>query len=240
MKKKTYRSKVPNYYRTKKPKYQGTRLPDPTKIIAGELKKSSHTRIRIMEAAIDCLATLGYAGTTTTVVATKAGLTRPAMLYHFPSRIELIQATAHYVMRKRIEGYYAATAGHVLDERYFPSVIDQIWRQLHEKDFRASAELLMAARTDSELAAVFTPALLEFDRSRREAATSMFPDEIVKASWFDLWRDVARFLLEGFAQQESLSFNAEKRTAHIVEFVKALIVEPAGRLLLERVTSKYK
>ena len=52
------------------------RLADPTTISGTELKKSTATRKRIMEAAIDCLAETGYVGTTTTTVSDRAGLGR--------------------------------------------------------------------------------------------------------------------------------------------------------------------
>ena len=82
-----------------------SRLPDPTAVGDGELSKSAVTRKRIMEAGVSCLAEDGYAGTTTSTVAARAGLTRAAMLYHFPSRMALIEAVIHYVTRRRIDMY---------------------------------------------------------------------------------------------------------------------------------------
>src|SRR5258708_30252954 len=51
------------------------RLPDPAIVAKGELSKSSRTRLRILNGAIDCLAELGYAGPTTSTVALRAHLT---------------------------------------------------------------------------------------------------------------------------------------------------------------------
>ena len=77
-------------------------LPDPTEVSGSEFEKSRVTRRTILEAAIECLATIGYVATSTTTVAKFAGLARTAMLYHFKNRLTLIEAVIHYVTRKRV------------------------------------------------------------------------------------------------------------------------------------------
>lgn len=208
------------------------RLPDPTRIEAGKLAKSTRTRQRIMDAAVDCLAELGYANTSTGAVAAKANMTRMAMLYHFPSRIALIEAVIYYVMRKRNSMYYEAVKDMAPDRITRSNRIDRVWQQLQTNVFRAFTELMIASRTDPDLAAIFGPALAEYDRARRENALKTFGQDEIEAPWFDLRRDIVRFLLEGFAQQGGLSYNAERRKAQIMGFLKVLNSEEAGNTLL--------
>ena len=187
-----------------------------------------------MEAAVDRLASRGYAALSTSSVAEAAGVTRAAMLYHFPSRIRLIEAVVHYVTRKRVEMYGAAMADIAHGEGYYEQVVDFAWEQLQTPEFLAFAELSTAARTDPELSAVFSPALAEFDRARRAMALKLFPQQHIDAPWFDLRRDIARFLLEGLAQMGGLSFDAERRKAEMVNFLKALNSTAEGNALLAR------
>ena len=56
-----------------------------------QAQKSAATRKLILESAIRCFVELGYAGTTTTAIAQKAGLSRGAMLHHFPSRLAVVR-----------------------------------------------------------------------------------------------------------------------------------------------------
>ena len=49
--------------------------------------KSENTRAAILEGALACFYDLGYRATTTEKVAKRAGVSRGAMLYHFPSRL---------------------------------------------------------------------------------------------------------------------------------------------------------
>lgn len=214
------------------------RLPDPTTIAGNELKKSGRTRTRIMNAAVDCLAETGYAHTTTTTVAERAGLTRAAMLYHFPSRMALIEAVIHYVTRERIrmfnEAYKAMPDGSYFDGRH----IDIYWEQVQHRVFKAFGELSTAARTDPDLGAVFIPAMAEFDRSRRETALVLFPQDFVREPYFDLRRDVTRYMLEGLAQLDAPAYNSDRRKADMIEFLKALSSEPEGRALLLKVCNR--
>lgn len=214
-------------------------LRDPTAVADGELSKSGVTRRRIMDAAVHTLDRHGYAQTSTTEVARAAGMTRAAMLYHFPSRMSLIEATIHYVTQRRLDLYEEAMSSIPKDPAYFLSGIDQAWATLLTPEFRAFTELCTAARTDPELAAVFEPALAEFDRGRRACAERLFPKKDVEAPWFDLRRDIVRYLLEGLAHQDGLSFDAERRFAKIMAFLKVMSAEPEGRRFMRRVESWF-
>src|SRR5512139_2301251 len=58
--------------------------------------RSRITRQRLLEAAIDCLASMGWAGTTVAVVAERAGVSRGAAQHHFRTREELVTAAVEY------------------------------------------------------------------------------------------------------------------------------------------------
>jgi AcrR family transcriptional regulator len=65
--------------------------------------RSRATRQRLLEAAIDCLATVGWNGTTVTVVAERAGVSRGAAQHHFRTREELVTAAVEYGTDVRID-----------------------------------------------------------------------------------------------------------------------------------------
>lgn len=203
-------------------------------ISEGELKKSATTRRQIMEAAVDCLAETGYQGTTTTTVSRRAGLTRPAMLYHFPSRMSLIEAVIHYVTRERVHLYTAALSklprGGLLEGSY----IEVYWEQAQGRLYKAFNELRTAARTDPKLGAVFDPAMVEFDRARRRTALDIYPQSLINKPYFDLRRDIVRYLIEGLAALDAPTHDSERRIDDILSFLKALVSEPQGDALLMR------
>ena len=67
--------------------------------------KSENTRTAILDAALDCFYEIGYGNTTTEKVAKKAGVSRGAMLHHFPSRTALIRAAVMHLNQKRLQLY---------------------------------------------------------------------------------------------------------------------------------------
>ncbi|MCP5183810.1 MAG: TetR/AcrR family transcriptional regulator [Pseudomonadales bacterium] len=210
-------------------------LPDPTNLAKGELAKSRETRTRILRAAVDCLADTGYAATSTNAVAARAGLTRAALLYHFPSKAQLIEATVHFVTRRRVEMQEEWQVDLPRDADFPVRSLESAWAQLQTPEFRAFSELSVAARTDAALAVVFHAAMTAFDLARRDMARRLAQPAVLNAPGFDLRRDIARFLMEGLAQQEGMTFDRERRFAELMQFLKALFSDPAIDPLLARI-----
>jgi AcrR family transcriptional regulator len=65
--------------------------------------RSRATRARLLEAAITCLADLGYPASTVAVVAARAGVSRGAAQHHFPTRDALFTAALEHVTHVRTE-----------------------------------------------------------------------------------------------------------------------------------------
>jgi AcrR family transcriptional regulator len=65
--------------------------------------RSRATRARLLEAAIACLAELGWTASTVAVVAERAGVSRGAAQHHFPTREALFTAALEHVSLVRAE-----------------------------------------------------------------------------------------------------------------------------------------
>src|SRR5436190_7873697 len=61
-------------------------------------ERSATTRRKLIEAAIHCLRTYGYAATSTTLVVEMAKLSRGAMLHQFGTKVDLMLAVAEHVV----------------------------------------------------------------------------------------------------------------------------------------------
>lgn len=115
-----------------------------------QAERTAATRQRLMEATIDCLVKYGWSGTTTTLVSEQAGVSRGAMLHHFPSKHDLVIAAVQHLMQLRVEELEARvvdlpTAGRTraaleLAAEHFTSDV-----------FTAALELWVAARSDETL-----------------------------------------------------------------------------------------
>jgi AcrR family transcriptional regulator len=65
--------------------------------------RSRATRRRLLEAAVACLAEHGWSGSTVTVVAERAGVSRGAAQHHFPTREDLFTAAIEHVADERLD-----------------------------------------------------------------------------------------------------------------------------------------
>src|SRR3954470_23138407 len=78
-------------------------LPQPPRgRAAQDTPKSRRTRTRILDAAMRMTVALGYHEATNARIAEAAGITRGAMLYHFPTREDLVGATVAHIQKLRM------------------------------------------------------------------------------------------------------------------------------------------
>ena len=73
----------------------------PTSIRVPQEERTRAMRARLLEATVECLVEHGFAGTTTTLVSQRAGVSRGAQLHHFPSKNDLVVAAVEHLTAVR-------------------------------------------------------------------------------------------------------------------------------------------
>ncbi|GAB3445127.1 TetR/AcrR family transcriptional regulator [Actinophytocola sediminis] len=113
--------------------------------------RSRATRKRLLEAAIECLAEVGWSGSTVAVVAERAGVSRGAAQHHFPTREDLVTSAVEYVCQERLTRLRA----HAVDLPTGPgrtqAVIDMVEHMYTGPVFHAAIHLWVAATSDERL-----------------------------------------------------------------------------------------
>ncbi|APY87697.1 TetR/AcrR family transcriptional regulator [Streptomyces alfalfae] len=112
--------------------------------------RSRATRQRLLEAAVSCLAERGWAGSTVSVVAERAGVSRGAAQHHFPTREDLFTAAVEYVAEQR------STALRALPAQDRASVVAALVDLYTGPLFRAALHLWVAASDEPQLGARVT------------------------------------------------------------------------------------
>jgi AcrR family transcriptional regulator len=135
--------------------------------------RSEQTRARLMVATVECLAELGWAGTTTTVVAERAGVSRGAQLHHFPTRAALVVGTVDHLGRARKDEIRTEAAALPLGPGRTRAVLEMLSRLYTGPLFKAALELWVAARTDPELRAVVVPLEVQFGREAHQMTVEL-------------------------------------------------------------------
>jgi AcrR family transcriptional regulator len=184
--------------------------------------KSLRTRARILDAAMRLFAEVGYHAATNALIADAAKLTRGAMLYHFATREELVEAAVAHIELERAKLFeQAAAQPPALGVDAAEHAIDAYWGLLHEIPFVAFAELEAAARTDPMLRSRLAEAQSAFDRAQ---VGSRF-GAIIQAGddpRFQTSRDLGRFLLEGLARG-AVTYDQDDRRERLMAVVKRAV-----------------
>ena len=185
---------------------------------ARDTPKSQRTRARILDCAMRLFAEIGYAAATNPRIAEEAGLTRGAMLYHFPTREALVDAAVGHIQAARLALLSAAADQAPPGADVAEHAIDAYWAALHSPPFIAFGELEAAARIDPDVRQRIAGAQSEFDHAQvgepfsRMLSTGMGPR-------FQASRDLARFMLEGLARAQ-LTYGKDERIEHLLAVIK--------------------
>jgi AcrR family transcriptional regulator len=115
-----------------------------------QAQRSAQTRQKLLDATIDSLVELGYAGTSTQGIARRAGVSRGAQLHQFPTKVTLVVAAVEHLVEKRLAEILATEPD---PERGLEVLVEAFTGPL----FYAALELWVAARTDAELFEAMVP-----------------------------------------------------------------------------------
>jgi len=161
-------------------------------------QRRDETRRAILDAAVASLIEIGYARTTTLEVQRRAGLSRGALLHHFPSKAGLLAATIEHLAEMRgrelrdleIKLPAARTAR-------IAAAIDLLWESFTGPLFYVAMDLRAAARTDDELRdALAVTELVVRDRVVQQGRT-LFGAEIAAHPGFECALDITLQLMIG-------------------------------------------
>ena len=187
--------------------------------------RSRSTRLRVLEAAVDCLVERGWSGTTTTVVAERAGVSRGAQLHHYRTKSALVVAAVEHLAERRAAELRAEAAALPVGGDRVARTVDLLASLFTGPLFAAAIEVWVAARSDAPLRAALLPVetrlgrevhrltveLLDADESRPGVRES------VQAT-LDLMRGlgVAGLLTDDSARRERLLAEWSRQLASIV------------------------
>jgi AcrR family transcriptional regulator len=120
-------------------------------------ERSRITHRRLLEAAVEALAEVGWSGTTVAVVAQRAGVSRGAAQHHFPTREELVTAAVAHVTDVLVAEIRQQAGDLPGGERRTAAVLDMLARIYTGQGFTAALHLWVAAAADPRLRAVVVP-----------------------------------------------------------------------------------
>jgi AcrR family transcriptional regulator len=209
---------------------------DPVRRPRTQQQRREETRRALLDAAVESLIEVGFSHTTTLEVQRRAGVSRGALLHHFPSKAELLVAAVDHLAEMRAKEL-KAFAQQLPPER--PSdadpardaapgadprsevVLDLLWQCFSGAFFQVAMELRTAARTDPELRSV----LIVAERSLRDRivaqSRSLFGRQVAEHPGLERALDLTLQLMIGAAMSSVLHGDSSRIDALIADW-KAL------------------
>jgi len=188
---------------------------------APQQDRSRATRQRLLEAAVECLAELGWTGTTVAVVAERAGVSRGAAQHHFPTREDLFTASIEYMATVRADEIRRETVRLPQAASHTEAVVDLIVRLYTGPVFRAALHVWVAASSDPALRSQIAPLESTLARRAHQLAIELLgADESVPGvrETVQATLDLAR----GLALADLLTDDSKRRRGVIKQWARAL------------------
>lgn len=209
-----------------------TQTPPTTPVVGPsgwQARKSAATRLQILEATLRCFARLGYFHTTTPAIAAEAGVSRGAMLHHFPTRLDVVRAAIAHLHDRRLKAFRAAVEGLSPGRDRAHAALRAHWDQLRHPLYAVFIELYVAARTDPDLASILGPAEAAFVRELRDTAREVVPEWNVTGPEFEIGYELVTCTLRGMALKMFSPGDAEP-SEDLFRYLEQQLAELAGQV----------
>ena len=187
-----------------------------------QAERRASTQAKVLDATVEALVAVGYAGTSTTEVCRRAGVSQGALFRYWPTKGELLADAAAHLLGRVTTAYEAAFAERTggVGAR---EALEALWATYRQPDLQAAVELYVAARTDADLAA----ALARIEPAHRVNLQRIAGRVI----------DPALVALPGFASFVELALAAVQGAsigAAVVDSSHDIILDTLESLLLQR------
>jgi AcrR family transcriptional regulator len=233
-------------------------MPEPVRAPRTQQQRRDGTRRALLDAAVESLIEVGFARTTTLEVQRRAGVSRGALLHHFPSKAELLVAAVDHLaeMRAREMKAFAQQlppdradrarddepAGPPGTDARTEVVLGLLWQCFSGTFFQVAMELRTAARTDPELRRV----LIVAERTLRDRIVAqsrvLFGSAVAEHPGLERALDMTLQLMIGAAMSGVLHGESARLDALIEDWKDLFphVLAHPGRPVSERKALKGK
>lgn len=135
--------------------------------------RSRATRQRLLDASIECMAELGWAGTTVALVAERAGVSRGAAQHHFPTREDLVAGMVGHMSDVRTASIAAVSGSLRTGKRRTEAILTTLVDLYNGPVFRAALHLWVAAAADESLRSLIGPLEAQLGRQAHRMAVDL-------------------------------------------------------------------
>lgn len=184
-------------------------------------------RARLMDATVELLVERGFAGTSTTLVSDRAGVSRGAQLHHFPTKNDLVVAAVEHLTEVRGAELAAAARRLPKGTRRTRAVLRMLGDHFSSPVFTAALELWVAARTDPVLLVAVAPLEQRIGRETHRLTVELLGADETKPGVRELIQGTLD-LVRGLGLADTISDDARRRRRILDRWADVLDESLAG------------
>jgi len=141
-----------------------------------QAQRSHKTQQKILTVTTQLVLTKGLRDTSTVDVAEAAGVSRGALLHHYPSRQVLMQEALRHLLNGEITEIKALAGAIRTGDMDLDGFLSEMWARFSGPMFMITMEFLTAARTDPAIREALIPVALDYNHQLDEIWENLFPD----------------------------------------------------------------
>ncbi|WP_138933170.1 TetR/AcrR family transcriptional regulator [Roseovarius arcticus] len=141
-----------------------------------QAQRSHKTQQKILTVTTQLVLSKGLRDTSTVDVAEAAGVSRGALLHHYPSRQVLMQEALRHLLNGEITEIKALAGAIRTGDMDLDGFLSEMWARFSGPLFMITMEFLTAARTDSAIREALIPVALDYNHQLDEIWENLFPD----------------------------------------------------------------
>ena len=128
-------------------------------------QRSADTQRRLMEATIDALYETGYARTTTSEIAERAGVSRGALMHHYSTKEELVTVSVERLLDETTEEIRTWLGRVRSGDLKLDDFLDHLWEMYSGRLLFVTIEHITEARHNETLRQSLMPVVREFHKA---------------------------------------------------------------------------
>jgi AcrR family transcriptional regulator len=167
-----------------------------------QAERRASTQAKILDATVEALVHVGYAGASTTEICKRAGVSQGALFRYWPTKGELLADAAKHLLGRVTTAYEQTFAGRGgVGAR---EALEGLWETFRLPDLQAAVELYVAARTDPDLAAALARIEPDHRRNLHRIAVEVLDPALVALPGFADFVELALAAVQGAAMSAAV------------------------------------
>jgi AcrR family transcriptional regulator len=166
-----------------------------------QAERRASTQAKILDATVEALVAVGYAGSSTPEICRRAGVSQGALFRYWPTKGDLFADAAAHLLGRVTTAFEQTFGGKDLSVR---EALEALWSTYRQPDLLAAVELYVAARTDPELAAALGRIEPAHRSNLQRIATTVVDPALLQVPGFASFVELALAAIQGAAVTASV------------------------------------